>query len=174
MQQDRANRPEGFLRLGVGAGFAGDRIDPAVELVTRGALDVLVFEILAERTIALAQRRRRTGSGPGYDDRLTERMAAVLPEALRQQTVVITNGGAADPHGGGRAVRATAQRAGLRSCRVAVVTGDDVTDRLDLDACTDLSTGESLSGYKDRLISANVYLGIAPLLEALSLEPDVI
>src|SRR5262245_36435610 len=93
--------PDRAMRLGAGAGFAGDRIDPAVELVTRGSLDVLVFEILAERTIALAQRRKRSGSGRGFDDRLTERLGAVLPAALRRQTRIITNGGAADPYGGG-------------------------------------------------------------------------
>ena len=58
--------------------------------------------------------------------------------------------------------------------RVAVVTGDDVTDRLDLEACTELETGAPLARYKDRLISANVYLDIRPLLEALRYEPDII
>src|SRR5687767_13355140 len=109
------------IRIGAGAGFAGDRIDPAIELVTKGALDALVFEVLAERTIALAQRRRRTGSGPGFDDRLQARMRAVLPEALRQQTRIITNGGAADPHAAGLAVREVAQELALSGCRVAVV-----------------------------------------------------
>lgn len=162
------------LRLGAGAGFAGDRIDPAVELVTHGRLDVLVFEILAERTIALAQRRRRSGSGPGFDDRLTERVAAVLPAALREQTLIISNGGAADPRGAGAAIRETARQLGLPGCRVAVVTGDDLTQRLDLDACTVLETGEPLALYKDRLVSANAYLGIAPLVEALGMQPNVL
>ncbi|MCB0121504.1 MAG: acyclic terpene utilization AtuA family protein, partial [Caldilineaceae bacterium] len=58
------------LRIGAGAGFAGDRMEPAVELVNHAQLDALVFELLAERTIALAQRRKRSGSGPGYDERL--------------------------------------------------------------------------------------------------------
>jgi hypothetical protein len=164
----------GPLRLGAGAGFAGDRLDPAVELVTHGELDVLAFEVLAERTIALAQRRRRAGSGPGFDDRLTERIAAVLPAALRGRTRIITNGGAADPRGGGLAVREVARELGHPGCRVAVVTGDDVTSRLDLDAATVLETGEPLARYRERLVSANAYLGIAPLLEALAAEPDVV
>lgn len=169
-----ARQQPNLVRLGAGAGFAGDRIDPAVELVTHGQLDVLAFEVLAERTIALAQRRRRSGSGPGYDDRLGERMAAVLPEALRQHTLLITNGGAADPLGGGRAIRETARQLDIPRCRVAVVTGDDVTERLDLDACTVIETGEPLARYRGRLISANAYLGIAPLLAALQAEPDVV
>jgi hypothetical protein len=162
------------IRIGAGAGFAGDRIDPAVELVTRGALDALVFEVLAERTIALAQRHRRTGSGPGFDDRLQARLRAILPEALRQQTRIITNGGAADPRAAGLAAREVAQELALSGCRVAVVTGDDITRRIDLDHCTALETGEPLSAYKDRLISANAYLGVAPLVEALKTEPNVI
>lgn len=81
--------------------------------MNKATLDALVFEILAERTIALAQRRRRTGSAPGFDERLTSRIRTVLAEAMRQQTVLITNGGAADPRGGGEAVRNLAQQLGL-------------------------------------------------------------
>jgi hypothetical protein len=162
------------MRLGAGAGFAGDRLDPAVELATNGNLNVLVFELLAERTIALAQRRRRSGSGPGFDDRLVERIEAVLPAAMRGHTRIITNGGAADARGAGIAIRDLARRLELPTCRVAVVTGDDVLQRLDLDACTVLETGEPLSAYRERLISANAYLGSAPLLAALRAEPDVI
>lgn len=166
--------PVTTIRLGAGAGFAGDRLDPAVDLATRGALDVLVFEILAERTIALAQRRKRSASGPGFDERLTERMAAVLPATMRQRTLVITNGGAADPRGGGLAIRETARRLDLPECRVVVVTGDDLTGRLDLQACTVLETGEPLANYRERIVSANAYLGITPLLAALAHEPNVI
>lgn len=162
------------VRIGAGAGFAGDRLDPAVDLAERGQLDALVFEILAERTIALAQRRRRSGTGPGYDERLAERVGAVLPAALAQGTVVITNGGAADPHGGGVAIRDAARAAGLARCRVAVAGGDDVLGQIDLAASTVLETGEPLANYRDRLVSANAYLGIAPLLAALQSQPDVI
>jgi hypothetical protein len=174
MTQFHRGRSDATIRIGAGAGFAGDRIDPAVELATRGSLDVLVFEVLAERTIALAQRRKRSGSGPGFDDRLAERLEAVLPAAMRHSTRIITNGGAADPHGGGVTIRDVARRLGLSACRVAVVTGDDVLARLDLDACTVLETGEPLAVYRERIVSANAYLGIAPLLAALRAEPDVI
>lgn len=174
MKHYQQSQPNTTIRLGAGAGFAGDRLDPAVELVNKANLDVLVFEILAERTIALAQRRRRTGSGPGFDDRLTERFAAVLPAALRQHTLLITNGGAADPSGGGAAIKEVARTLGLGRCRIAVVTGDDVIQRLELQTCTVLETGEPLSTYKDRIVSANAYLGIAPLVQALGMEPDVV
>ncbi len=162
------------MRIGAGAGFAGDRLDPAVELVEKAGLDVLAFEILAERTIALAQLRHRSGTAPGYDERLAQRMGAVLPHVMRQGALVVTNGGAADPRGGGLAVRKVAQGLGLDRCRVAVVTGDDVRDRLDLDACIDLDSGEPLARYRGRIIASNAYLGAAPLVAALDAEPDVV
>ncbi|HEU5090305.1 MAG TPA: acyclic terpene utilization AtuA family protein, partial [Roseiflexaceae bacterium] len=145
MAHDNLVPPDTSLRLGAGAGFAGDRLDPALDLARRGGLDVLVFELLAERTIALAQRRRRASSGPGYDQRLVERIEAVLPETMRQGTRIITNGGAADPRGAGQALRAMARRLGLPRCRVTAVWGDDVLDRLDLGLCLALETGEPLS-----------------------------
>lgn len=174
MQLASQRHSDSTIRLGAGAGFAGDRLDPAVELVTKGALDVLVFEVLAERTIALAQRRKRSGSGPGFDGRLSERLEAVLPTAMRQRTRIITNGGAADPLGGGVAIRNLARDLGLPRCRVAVVTGDDVLQRLDIEAGIVLETGEPLAQYRERIVSANAYLGIAPLLAALRTEPDVL
>ncbi|MEZ4615496.1 MAG: acyclic terpene utilization AtuA family protein, partial [Caldilineaceae bacterium] len=120
-----------FLRIGAGAGFAGDRLEPAVELVEQGNLDALIFELLAERTIALAQHRKRGGSGRGYDERLLTRLRLVLPQALEHGTTIITNGGAADPHAAGLAIGDLAAELGLAACRVAVVTGDDILDRLD-------------------------------------------
>lgn len=161
-------------RIGAGAGFAGDRLEPAVELINHGTLNALVFELLAERTIALAQRRKRTGSGPGYDDRLLTRLRLVLPQALDQRAKIVTNGGAADPHSAAQAVHALANALGYPNCRVAAISGDDILAQLEPAALTILETGESLSVYKERLISANAYLGIAPILTALQQEADVI
>ena len=67
------------VRIGAGAGYSGDRIDPAVELAEKGSIQYLVFECLAERTIALAQRRKLVDPAAGYDPLLEERMEAVLP-----------------------------------------------------------------------------------------------
>lgn len=162
------------MRIGVGAGFAGDRMEPAVELVEQGQLDALVFELLAERTIALAQRRKRSGIGAGYDERLLARLRAVLPQAMAQGTTIITNGGAADPQAAALATRQLADSLGCDHCRVAAVTGDDILARLDPARYTILETGEPLSVYRDRIVSANVYLGIAPLLAALQQDAHVI
>src|SRR5271156_6289649 len=85
------------VRIGAGAGYSGDRIEPAVELAEHGALDYLVFECLAERTIAIAQQTRRQNPALGYDALLEARMVAVLPIAVRNGVRIISNMGAANP-----------------------------------------------------------------------------
>src|SRR4051812_49707126 len=89
------------LRIGCGAGYSGDRIEPAIELVERGDLDVLVFECLAERTIAIAQQARAADPDAGFDPRLDERMAAVLPGARARGIRIVTNMGGANPAAAG-------------------------------------------------------------------------
>ena len=114
------------FRIGCGAGYSGDRIEPAVELVERGDLDAIVFECLAERTIALAQQAKAADPGAGFDPRLEDRMDAVLAKAHARGVRIVTNMGAANPPAAAARVRAVAERAGLRGLTIAVVTGDDV------------------------------------------------
>jgi hypothetical protein len=161
-------------RIAAGAGFAGDRIDPALDLAERGALDALVFECLAERTIALAQLRRAADPQAGYDPLLKARMRAVLPACVRNGVTVITNMGAANPVAAGQAVLAVARELGLPRLRVAVVTGDDVLPWVranDVPLIDSADTARSLDG---RLISANAYLGADALLPALQADANVI
>ncbi|HYJ36091.1 MAG TPA: acyclic terpene utilization AtuA family protein, partial [Rhizomicrobium sp.] len=84
------------IRIGSGAGFAGDRIDPAAALAEHGKLDYLVFECLAERTIALSVQAKRDNPEAGYDPLLDERLAAVLPAAAANKVTIISNMGAAN------------------------------------------------------------------------------
>ena len=79
------------IRIGSGAGFSGDRIDPAVALAESGKLDYLVFECLAERTIALAVQSRRDNPDGGYDPLLEERLSAVLPAIVANKIKIISN-----------------------------------------------------------------------------------
>ena len=85
------------LRIGAGAGFAGDRWEPAVELVERGDVDVIAFECLAERTIARETLSLSRGLGPGYSPKLEERLRAVLPGCIAKGIRVVSNMGAAAP-----------------------------------------------------------------------------
>ena len=162
------------FRIGSGAGYSGDRIDPAQDLAERGALDALVFECLAERTIALAQLRRANDPGHGYDPLLAERMRAVLPACVRQGVTIVTNMGAANPRAAGEAVLRVARELGLARLRVAVVTGDDVLPWMRENDAPLLDADETVRSLDGRLISANAYLGADALLPALRSGADVV
>ena len=162
------------FRIGSGAGYAGDRIDPALALAEHGALDALVFECLAERTIALAQLRRMRDPLHGHDPLLEARMRAVLPACVRQGVTIISNMGAAHPEAGGAAVLAVARELGLQRLRVAVVTGDDVLPWVRAHDVALLDSTQRASDLSERLISANAYLGADALLPALASGADVV
>lgn len=162
------------FRIGSGAGYAGDRIDPAQDLAERGHLNALVFECLAERTIALAQLRRSADPGAGYDPLLAERMRAVLPACVAHGTTVITNMGAANPMAAGRAVLAVARELGLPRLKVAVVTGDDVLPWMLANDVPLIDSEQATSDMRQSLFSANVYLGADALLPALRAGAQVI
>ena len=110
------------LRIGAGAGYSGDRIPPAAELAEKGELDYLVFECLAERTIALAQLERSKDSHLGFDPLLADRMEAVLASCVRQGVKIITNMGAANPEAAGREIIRVARTLGLERLQIAVST----------------------------------------------------
>ena len=88
------------LRIGCGAGFQGDRLEPALVLAEHGKLDYLMLECLAERTIALAQLRRLNDPAAGYDSLLERRMTGLLPLIKRNGVRIVTNMGAANPIAG--------------------------------------------------------------------------
>ena len=156
------------LRIGSGAGYAGDRIEPAVELAMHGSLDYLVFECLAERTIALAQEARAKDPSRGFDPMLERRLEAVLPACRERGVTIVTNMGAANPASAGACARELAQRLGCLGLTIATVSGDDVYDVVMAGDFTVAETGEPVSALKDRLISANAYIGAEPIVRALS------
>ncbi len=165
------------LRIGSGAGYSGDRIEPAVELAEHGDLDYLVFECLAERTIALAQQARLADPETGYDPLLSERMRRVLPfvgTGSARRLRVITNMGAANPLAAAREVRRIAAELGLHGLKVAAVTGDDVLAALQADPQQLLDNGATLGSLGERLISANAYMGADGIVEALRADADVV
>ncbi|WP_137983829.1 acyclic terpene utilization AtuA family protein, partial [Pseudomonas viridiflava] len=168
------------IRIGSGAGYSGDRIEPAIELAEHGQLDYLVFECLAERTIALAQQSRLADPSAGYDPLLSERMRRVLPfvgkgvDGTRRRLRIITNMGAANPLGAASEIRRIAADLGLTGLKVAALTGDDVLAALLQQPDRTLDNGRSLRSLGDRLISANAYLGAEGIIQALRVDADVI
>jgi hypothetical protein len=162
------------IRIGSGAGYSGDRIEPAVELAEKGDIQYLVFECLGERTVALAQQGRLKDPEAGYDPLLEERMRAVLPLCAAKGIKIVTNMGAANPLAAARKTASVARSMGLSSLKIAAVTGDDV-----LDACkqSDLGIMEfdgSISQLGNRLLSANAYLGAGPIADALGGGADIV
>ncbi|MEB2496999.1 acyclic terpene utilization AtuA family protein [Burkholderia cenocepacia] len=169
-----AKQPERRVRIGAGAGYSGDRIEPAVELAEHGQLDYLVFECLAERTIAIAQQARRNDPALGYDPLLDARMHAVLPVAAARRVRIVSNMGAANPRAAARRTAQIAQSLGIAGLKVAAVEGDDVLDVVLRGAFRFEESGDAVAAYRDRIVSANAYLGAAPIVDALAAGADVV
>ncbi|WP_247838393.1 acyclic terpene utilization AtuA family protein [Bradyrhizobium sp. 200] len=163
-----------MIRLGAGAGYSGDRIEPAVELAEHGQLDFLVFECLAERTIAIAQQERRKDPQQGYDSLLEARMRAVLPVAVKNGVRIVSNMGAANPAAAARKTAQITRELGLPTLKIAAVMGDDVLDAVLSGPWHFQETGDELAAYRDRIVSANAYLGAASIAGALDAGADIV
>ncbi|MEP6785946.1 MAG: acyclic terpene utilization AtuA family protein [Sphingomonadales bacterium] len=163
------------LRIGAGSAWWGDRIEPAHDLATHGKLDYLCFETMAEVTLSIAQvRRRRDPAYPGYDSYLDERMAAVLPACLEHGTRIVSNQGWINPEGAAERTVEHLRNLGASGVKVAAVGGSLITDRiLDL-ADRILENGEPLANLADSIVSAEVYLGVEGILEALAGGADIV
>lgn len=162
------------IRIGSGAGYSGDRIEPAVELAEKGDIQYLVFECLGERTVALAQQARMKNPDGGYDPLLEERMRAVLPICAAKGIKIVTNMGAANPEAAARKIAEIARSLGLSALKIAAIVGDDV-----LDACKDgdlpiMEFDGSIKQLGNRLLSANAYLGAEPMAQALRSGADIV
>lgn len=162
------------IRIGSGAGYGGDRIEPAIELLAHANLDYIIFECLAERTIALANQEKKTNPDKGYNPLSLYRFEKILDEYKRQpfNTKIITNMGAANPIALAKEVKKMINARGL-NLNVAAIIGDDVFNKLDLNLTT-IETNEPLFNYKDQLISSNAYIGINGIIESLKQGADII
>lgn len=162
------------VRIGCGAGYAGDRWEPALECVERGDIQYLVYETLAERTIALGQLEKLRDPARGYNPMLEPRLKLVLREALQRGIRIVSNMGAANPMAAGEAVLRVARELGIAKLKLAVVLGDDVTELVrGIDAPL-METGEPLDSIKPLMVSANAYLGADTVAKALATGADVV
>ena len=162
------------LLIGCAAGFSGDRTDaagPVVDtLIARlrsgpsGQRAVLIFETLAERTLALAQLRRRADPDAGYEPLLDDVLRPVLARALAAGIRIVSNFGAANPRGAAAHIARMARELGMSVPRIAVVEGDDLSSPAQRDLLR-----EQLGGVMDDLnvVSANAYIGAEPIAAAL-------
>lgn len=164
------------LRIGAGASYAGDRIEPATDLAKHARLDYLVYETLAERTIALAQLERIKNPDAGYNELLADRFYSALPHCRKNGTRVVTNMGAANPTGAAKRTAEIVRELKLGPLKVAAVLGDDVLnyclehrDELKL-----METGRPLSTLEGKIVSANAYLGADVMVDALRKGADIV
>jgi hypothetical protein len=162
------------VRIGAGAGFSGDRIEPAVVLAERGNIDFLVFECLAERTMALAQQEKLKDPDLGFDPRLLERMRTLLALCHLERIRIVTNAGAANPRAAARAILSLARELGLAGLKVAAVTGDDVLGHVRENLTAYGTAHPALAAIEARIVSANAYLGADPIVQALDGGADVV
>jgi hypothetical protein len=157
------------VRVGSGSAWWGDRVEPARLNAEQGALDYLCFETMAEATVSAAQvRARRDPAFPGYDTYLDERMRAVLPACMRQGTRIVSNQGWINPEGAARRIVELLRELGHTGVKVAAVNGSLITDRVLSLTDRILENGQPTSTLSPSLISAEVYLGAEPIVEALA------
>jgi len=161
------------FRIGTGAGFSSDRLEPALDLIRHGRLDAIVFECVGERTLAFGHRDRRANPKRGYNPLLERRMRAVLPLALAAGTRVITNMGVANPLAAAQRTVEIAAELGLKGLKVAAVTGDEISHLIGPDTPL-LEPGCRLSETGREMLAANAYLGIEAILPAIEAGADVI
>ncbi|MEO1694509.1 MAG: acyclic terpene utilization AtuA family protein [Pseudomonadota bacterium] len=162
------------LRIGSGAGFSSDRLEPAVDLARDGALDVLVFETIGERTLAFGHRDRVADPTRGYNPYLAARMRAILPHAIANGTRIITNMGVANVAAAADVVLAVAHEAGLKGVSVALVEGDDVTGLMTPDTLLVDHHNQPISDVGQPMLCANAYIGADAILPALETDAQVI
>ncbi|MBA3741518.1 acyclic terpene utilization AtuA family protein [Sporichthya sp.] len=167
-------------RIGAGSGFWGDMIDPAVELANEGRIDYLCFDLLAELTMSILQRRKIRNPGAGYITDLAPMIRQVLPAATRNGVKIITNGGGANPPAGAHAIAEVALELGHPELRIGVIEGDDLTDRIqgirrDGWRFANLETGEQdIDRIADRVVAAHAYTGSDGIIAALGDAADVV
>lgn len=162
------------IRIASGAGYAGDRLEPALEQMEKGRIDYISFECLAERTIAIAVQARQKDPTKGYNALLEYRMEKVIPLAHRNKIKVITNMGAANPESAAAVCAKIARDCGATGMKIAAVLGDDITDQLDRFKEVEIwETGRPLKELEG-VISANVYLGVEGIVKALQGGADIV
>jgi hypothetical protein len=168
------------VRIAAGQGFWGDWLEAPVHQVLRGPINYLMMDYLAEVTMSIMQKQRARDPSRGYATDFVPLMERLLPDLVRRGVRVTANAGGVNPRACADAVLAGARKLGLAGkVSVAVVTGDDLMARLDEllargHHLANMDTGEPLAAVRDRVLSANAYLGAAPIVDALRGGADIV
>jgi hypothetical protein len=169
-----------IVRVAAGQGFWGDDLDAPRRQVEGGQIDYLMLDYLAEVTMSILQKQKERDPSLGYARDFVGAMESVLPAVLERGVKVVANAGGVNPAACAVAVKAAAEKAGSKGgLKIGVVSGDDLLDRLDqlMDSghpLANMETGEQLSTVRDRVLSANAYIGSEPIVEALARGANVV
>ena len=165
--------PMSTIRIGNACGFWGDSVDAPLRLAEAGQLDYLTLEYLAELTMSILALLRQRDPKAGYATDFVDVLSRLAPQLKKQPKLkIITNAGGMNPRACAEAAREALAKAGITDRKFGIVSGDDLLPRLDelLNAGHELrhlDTGEPLASVRQRVVSANAYLGSAPIAEAL-------
>jgi hypothetical protein len=162
------------VRIAAGQGFWGDWLEAPVRQVQGGPIHYLMMDYLAEVTMSIMQKQRARDPSLGYATDFVPLMERLLPDLVKHGIRVTANAGGVNPRACADAVLSSARKLGLSGkMRVGIVTGDDLMPRLD-DLLrrgvplTNMDTGAPLDTVRDRVLSANAYVGARPLVDALA------
>lgn len=167
------------IRIASGQGFWGDLQRAPIDQARRGPIDYLVMDYLAEVTMSILQKQKLRDPSLGYARDFVDVVTELLPDIREKGFKIISNAGGVNPLACRDAIVENARARGITEIKIAVVTGDDLMDRLDdlLAQGVELKhmeTGEPLAAVRERVVSANAYLGAAPIVEALAQGADVV
>ncbi|MBI3005255.1 MAG: DUF1446 domain-containing protein [Ignavibacteriales bacterium] len=160
------------IRIASGQGFWGDLLTAPVDQVTKGPVDYMMMDYLAEVTMSIMQKQRRKDPRLGYAKDLVELTEQIIPLCVEKKIRLITNGGGVNPVACAEAILGAAKELGVQKLKIGIVVGDDILDRIDdlrkqgIDL-KNMESGRSVETVRERLQSANVYFGAWPIVEAL-------
>ena len=179
MAERAQNRIKDTIRVASGQGFWGDLLTAPVDQVMKGPVDYLMMDYLAEVTMSILQKQKLKDGALGYARDLVPLFEKILPVIREKGIRVITNGGGVNPKGCADAILAVAKKIGVRGVKIGVVHGDDILGSLDALGAkgaplANMESGAALAGIRDRLVSANVYFGARPIVEALERGADIV
>jgi hypothetical protein len=167
------------VRIGAAQGFYGDTIEAAVATAEKGDVQYLCFDALAELTMAILVKDKRKNEFEGFTKDIPQQMKALLPFVKEKGIKLLTNGGGINPIGAQQEILRVARELGISGLKVAVVTGDNVLDRIPefLEKgylLNHLETGEPIDNIKEKLEFANAYIGAEPIVKALRAGADIV
>lgn len=167
------------IRIASGQGFWGDLQRAPFDQVTRGSIDYLMMDYLAEVTMSILQKQKMRNPELGYAKDLIEVCEEILPHIMEKKITLITNGGGVNPLAARDKIFEVARKLGITGLRIGVVIGDDILSQVDGlieqgHPLRHMETGEPIASVKHKLLSANVYTGAWPIVEALRQGAQII